>query len=194
MICFICINMKNKKKFYIFDLDGTLRHGITSKDLKAGKMKQQIVLPNVKRKLTEIKNSKAVSVGFSNQGFPSFGVITEIQVWKFVIYFKEHLLKNLIKDVRLDFYHPLGPLKHRYKNKRKPKPDIIYELLKDYKIKPKQAVFIGNAESDKKAAQNAGIDFIWAYDFFGWDKNNLELSEKFGWNWNKSKLSQELRK
>lgn len=194
MICFIRIRMKNKKKFYIFDLGGTLRYAVKGEDLKSGRVKQQIVLPNVKKKLSQVKKSGAISVIFSNQGAPSFGVVTEIQIWKFIIYFTESLLKNLIKDVRLDFYHPLGPLKHRYKNKRKPKPDIIHELLEDYKIKPKQAVFIGNADADKKAAQNAGIDFIWAYDFFEWDKNNLELSEKFGWNWNKSKLLQKLRK
>lgn len=93
----------------------------------------------------------------------------------------------LVKDIRLGFYHPKGPLRGRYKNKRKPSPKLVLELLEDYRIKPKQAVFIGNADTDKKAAKNARVDFIWAHDFFNWNKSNLEMSS-FGFGWKKSEL------
>ena len=139
---------KNKvlaKKLYIFDLDDTLRYGIRGKNLRSGRVSQQIILPNVLKKLREIKKSRAVTVVISNQGFPSFGKATEFIIWKFAIYFQERILKGLIKDIRLDFYHPKGPLRNRYKNKRKPSPKLILEVLEDYKVKPKQAIFIGNA-------------------------------------------------
>ncbi|MDO8574269.1 MAG: HAD hydrolase-like protein [bacterium] len=182
------------KKLYIFDLDDTLRYGIRGKNLRSGKVSQQTILPNVLNKLRQVKKSRAVSVVVSNQGFPSFGNATELIIWKFAIYFQEHFLKNLVKDIRLDFYHPQGPLKNRYKNKRKPSPKLILELLEDHKIRPKQAVFIGNAETDKKAARNAGVDFIWAYDFFDWDINKLEINEPFGWRWKKNHLLREIKK
>jgi phosphoglycolate phosphatase-like HAD superfamily hydrolase len=40
------------------------------------------------------------------------------------------------------------------------KQNIILEILKKYTLRKSDAIFVGDAESDKKAAENAGISFI----------------------------------
>ncbi len=48
----------------------------------------------------------------------------------------------------------------------KPAPDMLFEILHRLNITNKQAVFVGDSELDKLAAQNANIEFIyvsWGY-------------------------------
>lgn len=46
--------------------------------------------------------------------------------------------------------------------KHKPDPEPLFECLKRLGIKPTEAIYIGDALSDYKAAQNAGMDFGYA--------------------------------
>ncbi len=176
------------KKFYIFDLDDTLRLGVNGKFVRAGKFEYQIPLPGVIRKLQELVKEGVTIFIATNQGFPSFGKTSELQVWKNIIYFTDIVLSGMVKDVRLSFYHPDGPVKERYVNKRKPKPDLLLELMTDYEIKKEDTIFVGNAPSDKTAASIAEIEFIWAYDFFGWNKEDVSLNEPYGYGWKIDRL------
>lgn len=171
------------KKFYIFDLDDTLRLGANMRFINTERFELQIPLPKVKEKLGALKKGGAKIFVASNQGGPSFPKATEFSIWKNVIYFNEEILGNLMEDIRFDFYHPKGKVRHRYKNRRKPKPDLILELMKDYDMESSNVIYIGNAPTDKEAAGNAEIDFEWAHDFFGWNKENLTLYEIFGYGW-----------
>ncbi len=171
------------KKFYIFDLDDTLRLGVNGKFVRAGKFEYQIPLPGVIEKMGELAKENATIFIATNQGFPSFGKTPELQVWKNIIYFTDNVIGGLVKDIRLDFYHPDGPVNHRYVNRRKPKPDLLLELVTDYGLKKEKAVFVGNSSSDKSSAEAAGIEFIWAHDFFGWNKEYLFLNEPYGYGW-----------
>lgn len=177
-------------KSYIFDLDDTLRLGLNGKFVRGGRYENQIPLPGVVEKLHSLVKEGAPIFIVSNQGFPSFGKTSELQVWKNIIYFIDVVLGGVIKDVKLDFYHPKGSVKERYIDKRKPKPDLLLELMADYEIKKEESVYIGNAPSDEAAAANAGIDFIWAHDFFGWNKEDLSSSEFFGYIWNVDRLKE----
>ena len=50
---------------------------------------------------------------------------------------------------------------------RKPKPGMITGLADKHFVDLARSVMVGDSESDRKAAQNAGItDFVWADDFF----------------------------
>jgi len=42
----------------------------------------------------------------------------------------------------------------------KEKPDIINDILKRHRLKPKEAVYIGDAESDRRAAKETDVFFI----------------------------------
>jgi len=181
------------KKSYIFDLDGTLRMGVNGKFVRAGRFENQIPLPGVIEKLQSLTKEGVDIFVVTNQGAPSFGRTSELQIWRSIIYFTDVILGGIVKDVKLNHYHPDGTVKHRYVDKRKPKPDLLLELEEDYQIKKEDAVFIGNASLDETAASNAGVEFMWAHDFFGWDKENLFFSENesIGWAWNLDRLREE---
>lgn len=178
------------EKFCIFDLDDTLRLGVNGEFVRAGKFEYQIPLPGVIEKLRELRKRDATIFIATNQGFPSFGNTPELQVWKNIIYFTDVVLGGVVKDIRLDFYHPNGPMNHRYINRRKPKPDLLLELVTDYRLEKKDVVFVGNSPSDKASAEAAEIEFIWSHDFFGWDTDDLFLNEPYGYGWKIDRLKE----
>lgn len=49
---------------------------------------------------------------------------------------------------------------------RKPGPGMIVQAMKDYGVNPTDTVFVGDLETDRQAAQAAGVGFAWADDFF----------------------------
>lgn len=49
---------------------------------------------------------------------------------------------------------------------RKPNPGMLNQALADYAASPEQAFFVGDRESDLQAAEQAGMRFYWAEDFF----------------------------
>ena len=55
---------------------------------------------------------------------------------------------------------------------RKPNPGMLEKLIKQYRTTPDQTLMVGDMESDRLAAENAGCDFIWAWDLFGFEKEN----------------------
>ncbi len=42
----------------------------------------------------------------------------------------------------------------------KPAPDMLYKILEEFSIESHEAIFVGDGERDKMAADNANIDFI----------------------------------
>lgn len=49
---------------------------------------------------------------------------------------------------------------------RKPLPGMIYEAMEWYGQKPENTVMVGDSPEDKQAAQEVGIKFVWAEEFF----------------------------
>jgi D-glycero-D-manno-heptose 1,7-bisphosphate phosphatase len=49
---------------------------------------------------------------------------------------------------------------------RKPNPGMLLQAVADFHITPQQAFFVGDKDTDHQAAENAGMDFFWADDFF----------------------------
>jgi D-glycero-D-manno-heptose 1,7-bisphosphate phosphatase len=49
---------------------------------------------------------------------------------------------------------------------RKPNPGMLNQALADYAVSPEQAFFVGDRESDRQAAEQAGMRFFWAEEFF----------------------------
>jgi len=64
---------------------------------------------------------------------------------------------------------------------RKPGPLMLEQLMDFWGVNPEETLFVGDMESDRQAAENAGCDFVWARDFFrprirfGGDQNNYPL-------------------
>lgn len=50
----------------------------------------------------------------------------------------------------------------------KPAPNMLQELMLVAGVEPEQTLFVGDQDSDKQAAEAAGVEFIYAEEFFGW--------------------------
>jgi D-glycero-D-manno-heptose 1,7-bisphosphate phosphatase len=49
---------------------------------------------------------------------------------------------------------------------RKPNPGMLLEAMEDAGVSPDETVFVGDFETDEQAAENAGVRFYWAEEFF----------------------------
>ena len=52
---------------------------------------------------------------------------------------------------------------------RKPKTLMIRNLVGLWCVGAEDVLFVGDMDSDRQCAENAGVDFMWAKDFFGWE-------------------------
>jgi len=50
---------------------------------------------------------------------------------------------------------------------RKPNPGMLLEAMEDAGVSPAETLFVGDFETDQQAAENAGVRFSWAEEFFG---------------------------
>lgn len=51
---------------------------------------------------------------------------------------------------------------------QKPAPDMLLGLLALTNLQPWEALFVGDQTTDEEAARRAGMDFVYASDYFGW--------------------------
>jgi beta-phosphoglucomutase-like phosphatase (HAD superfamily) len=54
---------------------------------------------------------------------------------------------------------------------RKPDPGMLLAICARYGVPPDAAIFVGDADTDAEAAANAGMAFVIADAFFGWDQS-----------------------
>ena len=50
--------------------------------------------------------------------------------------------------------------------RRKPKPAMLRGLMKQFNVSPAETIFVGDQETDRQAAEAAGVEFRWAGEFF----------------------------
>ena len=140
-----CINI-------IFDLDGTL----TPQRPASNSPFSHILLPNVREKLTELRAAGCRFAIASNQGGAkrnkpnrlTVGAILAQMGWA-----RHELGIDIIRFAISDNY-------------KKPNPAMLLEICREWNISPTDAVFVGDAETDRQAAFAAGIKFIYAKEFF----------------------------
>ena len=141
----------------IFDLDGTL----TSLRLSPVHDAPLILLPNVCRKLTVLSTN---------------GVTLALATNQVTGRFRGHLYTSAVIDERLADLAALLPMIPRHlmrvgkpgTDSWKPRPGMLTNLLQESGADRQSTLFVGDSESDRRAADNAGVDFAWAWDFFAW--------------------------
>ena len=146
-------------KALFLDLDDTVR---TSKRGPCpNRPEDQEVLPNRYDKIHDYKKRGYKIIAITNQGGIGLGYMTDKQC--------QDCLKDL--DDRLGgafdkmYYAPAPPkAKHPL---TKPNPGMIHRAQKEMNIDLSKSIMVGDRDSDKGAAQNAGVRFKWAKDFFG---------------------------
>lgn len=161
----------------IFDIDGTL----TEIKPEIRERKPRLVTPN---NLGEQQPIPGVIVGLeklreagvqialaTNRGGVAFGYTT-YQEAESLAQEAAELCGIPEAGIYLCPYHakargPRADLRYaREDDCRKPNPGMLNQALADYSASPEQAFFVGDRESDLQAAEQAGIRFFWAEDFF----------------------------
>jgi D-glycero-D-manno-heptose 1,7-bisphosphate phosphatase len=152
-------------RLIIFDLDGTL----TSLRLSPVHDAPLILLPNVRVKLATLSAGQAILAVATNQVTGRF---------------RGRPYTCAVIEDRLDALAKLLPMIPRRlmrvgrprTGSWKPSPGMLMALLRDTATDEQAAMLVGDSESDRQAADNAGMAFAWAWDYFGWPNGRADHS------------------
>jgi len=152
---------------YVFDLIGTLVKPV-KKPVKG--IDDVEFLPGVETMCLYLRDKRCDLAIASNQGGVAYGHLTFEQA--------QQLIKDVCKALdigqwRMCPHHPDGTVKEYSKSCRcrKPKPNMIKSIREanayyTWKGQFRPCVYIGDTDIDKQTAENAGIEFVLARDFF----------------------------
>lgn len=153
----------SKFKLIIFDMDGTLRRCTIEGQPCPNGPDEWELMPNVKERLAEIDWSE-IRIGVaSNQAGVAFGYISYL------------LARRLLMDsmgAALGWTPPkevvrLCPHTPGFGCRcRKPQPGMLLDIMRFWGVGPDETLFVGDMESDRQTAENAGIAFEEARVFF----------------------------
>jgi D-glycero-D-manno-heptose 1,7-bisphosphate phosphatase len=142
------------------DLDDTVRR-TTAKGRPFPKHpSEQELLEGRYDKIWDYKNRGYKILGVSNQGGVGMGVVTKKEV--------EACLHDLNQKLDGAFDNIVYAPAHPEKDDpfRKPNPGMIHALKEKHSVDLKRSIMVGDRDSDRLAAERAGVKFVWAKDFF----------------------------
>lgn len=157
-------------RLVIFDADWTLRRCTVAGQPCPNAPDQWELMPGVKEALAEIDwgspHAGKVAYGIaSNQAGVAYGFLTEDVAFR------------LLKDMAVEAFGgwpATGTIQmcSHFKDAgcacRKPGALMLERLMQMWRVRPGDTLYVGDMESDRQAAEQAGVDFMWAKDFFGW--------------------------
>lgn len=161
-------------KLVIFDADGTLRRCTVPGQPCPNKDGEWELMPGVKERLANTAAARFAVV--SNQGGVGLGHMAE-----------DTAVRLLTEMCDAAFPRGKGKLVHLlwcpHAPKagcrcRKPSPLLLYQAMIEADALPSETMYIGDMESDREAAQRAGVPFAWAWQFFGWERPEPTEREK----------------
>ena len=154
-------------KLYVFDADGTLRRSTVPGLPCPNRPGDWELIPGVRERLAQFDwGPKGVSFGVaSNQGGVGLGYLTH-----------ETARAMLVETARQAFglTPPPGSVElcphapSRNCPCRKPNPGMLLTLMRRFRARPEETLFVGDMDKDEEAARRAEVRFMWAHDFFGW--------------------------
>ena len=163
-------------RLIIFDLDNTLVRPLPGIKIP-NTWKQQEIIPGVVEQCAKLIDDGVTLAIASNQGGVGLGICTledaqervekvataiGAKKWMISIHHEGATRTDLSR-----FHMPyLGVAAQPFY--RKPQPGMIFNLMMQLHTTAPETLFIGDQESDCKAATNAGVRFQWAKEFFGW--------------------------
>lgn len=151
----------------LFDADGTLRRCTVANQPCPNRDDEWELITGVKEQLRAFSwQERGIMTGVvSNQAGVALGYMTEpvaiqLVVDMFVDVFGFPPKQKLIRVC------PHAP--EMQCSCRKPKPEMLRQCMWwANNTTPARTLYVGDLESDKQAAANAGVDFLWAWEFFG---------------------------
>ena len=139
-------------KLIIFDVDGTL----TPRRSASTAAFERTLLPGVSAKLTALKQQGIILALATNQGGAKRERPIRLSTGEVLAH-----LRWLQQCLNIDAirFATTG-------RRKKPKPTMLNELMHQFNIKPTETLFVGDEDNDRLAANAAGIQFVYAHDFF----------------------------
>jgi D-glycero-D-manno-heptose 1,7-bisphosphate phosphatase len=156
-------------RLIIFDADGTLRR-TTRKGLPCPNVPGEWeLIPGVAEYLADLRRARPDLVfGIaSDQGGVGLG------------YLSLDSARGMLEETarQAHGYQPPGPAlqicPHAPREGcvcRKPAPKMLQRIAVYYFIGQERTLYVGDMESDRLAAERAGMQFEWAWEFFGWPR------------------------
>ena len=161
-------------KLYIFDADGTLRRTTVPGQDCPNLPGEWELLPGVRERLAEIDwRPDGARFGIAtNQGGIGLGYMTYEMAYR--------LLSDMV-TAAFGQPPPAGTIEmcphvpHKGCGCRKPQPEMLLRLMRRFRAGKDETLFVGDMERDQEAARRAGVRFLWAHEFFGWEKPHQEI-------------------
>jgi D-glycero-D-manno-heptose 1,7-bisphosphate phosphatase len=154
------------------DLDGTIRYSLNGDFVN--KPEDVALFPDVEEKLWEYRNKGWLIFGITNQGGVAYGFKTPADNDAEIEATCAAFGRNPFHIIKSCLHHPGGtrePYNHRSLFR---KPQIGMLAMCEVEawnngiiVLWDQSVFVGDRPEDQECAENAGISFMWADDFFG---------------------------
>lgn len=153
------------------DLDDTVRYSKNGKFINGP---DDIILFNdVEDKIWEYRDKGFLVFGISNQGGVAYGYKTSIDVNIEIEATCNLFQRNPFHIIKSCLHHPKGTREpYNYRSLLR-KPDIGMLALcefeawgEGYIIDWDNSLFVGDRHEDQQCAENAGIKFVWHFDFF----------------------------
>lgn len=153
---------------YIFDKDDTLIGSPGNRP--ANTTAEQKPLPGVVARLAELRAQGHSLAIATNQGGVAWGFISLSTAYALARDAARKVggMDEVVVcpcDPRADplYADPLYAVASPF---RKPAPGMLKDLMWQFNCAPADTVFVGDRESDRLAAEAAGVRFEWAIDFF----------------------------
>lgn len=158
---------KMNPRLIIFDADGTLRRCTVEGQPCPNEPGQWELMPNVRETISRLVD-KVFAIA-SNQAGVAYG------------YMPENMAYSLLYNTGLQAFGNGSAIiafcPHAVDadcDCRKPKPRMLERCMNIALCPPEETLYVGDMESDRQAAENAGCAFVWAKDFFGWNEQENE--------------------
>ncbi|HEX8476017.1 MAG TPA: HAD-IIIA family hydrolase [Pyrinomonadaceae bacterium] len=156
-------------KLYIFDADDTLRRSTVEGQPCPNDDGQWELLPGVRERLAAIDWSAGGSrFGIAtNQGGIALGYLSYATAHR--------LLVEMVKEAFGVESVPVGAIEicphapHLKCLCRKPHPAMLLRLMRRFRAGEHETLFVGDMDRDAEAAHRAGVRFMWAHEFFGFE-------------------------
>lgn len=161
-------DIMDRFKLYIFDVDGTLTTTKSGETFRRT-ADDWVWLPGRVKQCQELRTQGAVLAIASNQAGVAFpwSKFSEVEMRMEI----QKVADGIGADIAgicfttpnkkaLDQYRVEGDMR------RKPSPGMLLEAMSFAGVSPAEALMVGDREEDEQAAQNAGVAFISADEFF----------------------------
>lgn len=158
------MNLPSPVKLVIFDVDGTLtttKSGATFR--KTADDWQWLPGRLAKVAMLHLQGIKLAIA--SNQGGVAFGYLDPLEIRRELVAMAN---EGHIAYVEMCFSHPEATRPGYRDNspRRKPGPGMLLEIIDASGETKQDTLMVGDRPEDEQAAQNAGVAFMWANEFF----------------------------